>query len=438
MKGKVSVSDDGTVAAFVSTGSYIKAINLNPANTNERNISNYAEWDNVAISKDGNRLAAISTEIDTAIYVFDLESDPIRGVKYHLYNPTTSNTNTDAGGVLYADAIEFDNTGENLIYDAYNVLNSNTAEDIYYWDIGFINVWDNNLKNFGTGEINKLYGSLPEKVSIGNPVFSKNSPYIIAFDYFDSYNDVYAIMGANLLTGDLDIIADNTIIGYPCYSKEDNKVAYSTMSNSANVVAVKNLGTNKISGTGSPVLLVQDAKWPVFYSTGVRDLGLEPVSNFTVDYMEGKAPLKVQFFDLSTNDPTSWNWTFEGGTPSTSASQNPVITFSTPGTYAVSLTAANSTGNNTKAKDDYIIVSLGTGVDDTNPANVSFYPNPVTDILKISCETEFIVWIRNIQGALILQSENRNEIDLSGLDAGIYIIEIKTGEGTLTKKMVKL
>ena len=156
MKGKVSVSDDGTVAAFVSTGSFIKAINLDPANTNERDISTYAEWDNVAISKDGNRLAAISTEIDTAIYVFDLESDPIRGVKFHLYNPTTSHTNTDAGGVLYADAIEFDNTGENLIYDAYNVLNSSTTEDIYYWDIGFINVWDNKLKNFGTGEINKV------------------------------------------------------------------------------------------------------------------------------------------------------------------------------------------------------------------------------------------------------------------------------------------
>ncbi|HBE42339.1 MAG TPA: metalloprotease, partial [Bacteroidales bacterium] len=269
MKGKVSVSDDGTVAAFVSTGSYIKAINLNPANTNERDISTYAEWDNVAISKDGNRLAAISTEVDTAIYVFDLQSDPIRGVKYHLYNPTTSHTNTNAGGVLYADAIEFDNTGENLIYDAYNVLNSNTTKDINYWDIGFINVWNNNLKNFGTGEIKKLYGSLPENVSIGNPVFSKNSPYIIAFDYFDSYNDEYAILGANLLTGDLDIITGNTIIGYPCYSKEDNKVAYSTMYYSDNVVAVINLGADKISGTGSPALLVEDAKWPVFYSTGV-------------------------------------------------------------------------------------------------------------------------------------------------------------------------
>ena len=436
MKSKVSVTDNGSMAYFVSADSYIKRLNPNLANPVTQPVSDNADWDNVAVSKDGKRIAAISSYIDTAIYVFDLATG--NGAKFHLYNPTTSHTNTVAGGVLYADAIEFDITGENLIYDAFNVLNSNIVDSISYWDIGFINVWDNNLKDFGTGEINKLYGSLPENVSIGNPVFSKNSPYIIAFDYLDSYNNEYAILGANLLTGDLDIIAGNTIIGYPCYSREDNKVAYSTIYNSANVVAVINLNSNKIIGEGNATVLVNDAKWPVFYSTGVRKLGLEPVSNFTVDYMEGKAPMKVQFFDLSTNDPTSWNWTFEGGTPATSTSQNPVITFNTPGTYNVALTSANSTGNNTKTKVDYIIVSLGTGVDDTNPSDVTFYPNPVTDILKISCETDFVVKIRNIQGLQILQSENRNEIDLSCLDAGIYLIEIKTAEGTITRRLIKM
>lgn len=445
MKSKVSVTDDGSMAYFVATDSYIKSLNPNAASPVIEPISGSDDWDNVAVSKDGNRIAAISSYIDTAIYVFDLGTNT--GVKFHLYNPTTSHSNTDAGGVLYADAIEFDNTGENLIYDAYNVLNSTFFDDISYWDIGFINVWDNDRNDFGTGEITKLFGSLPEAVSVGNPVFSKNSPYIIALDYlyddnsdgsFDE-NDVYSILGVNLLTGDLDKIADNSIVGYPSFSKEDNRIAYSALTtDDENVVAVINLDANKISGSGNATVLVPDAKWPVFYSTGERELGLEPVSNFTVDYMEGNAPLKVQFFDLSSNDPTSWSWTFEGGTPATSTSRNPVITFNTPGTYKVTLTSANNTGNNTKSKDDYIIVSLGTGVDDTDPSNVSFYPNPVTDILKISCETEFIVKIRNIQGAQVLQSENQNEIDLSGLDAGVYIIEIKTGGGTLTKKIVKM
>ncbi|MCK7533329.1 MAG: hypothetical protein MZV63_21005 [Marinilabiliales bacterium] len=85
-----------------------------------------------------------------------------------------------------ADVIEFDITGQYLIYDSYNELTSTTGEDIGYWDIGIINVWDNNRGDWGDGTISKLYGSLPEDISIGNPVFSKNSPWIIAFDYIDA------------------------------------------------------------------------------------------------------------------------------------------------------------------------------------------------------------------------------------------------------------
>ena len=436
MKGKVSVTDAGSVAVFVSADGQIKAINTDPQNPNERTISSVAQWDNVAISKDGKRLAAISIYIDTAIYVFDLESNT--GVKFHLYNPTTSQTETNAGGVLYADAIEFDHTGEYLIYDSYNVLSSTTTDDIYYWDIGFINVWDNSLGDYGSGTISKLFSSLPENVSVGNPVFSKNSPYIIAFDYFDSYNDKYAILGANLLTNDLKTIADNSIIGYPSYSKDDNKIAYSALNNlSGNIVAVRSLNADKISGSGTPAEVVPDAKWPVFYATGFRYLGLKPVTNFTVDIKEGAAPLEVQFIDLSINDPTSWSWTFTGGTPSTSASQNPVVVYNNPGTYAVTLTATNISGNDTKLKDAYIIVTTGTGVDDPKGSDIGFYPNPVTDIVKISCETDFIVRISNIQGALLFRYENTNEFDLSRLDAGIYIIEIRTANNIVRKKLIK-
>ena len=437
MKGKVSVTDAGTVAVFVSTDSVIKAININPLSTNERFISSEPYWDNVAVSKDGKRLAAISSFIDTAIYVFDLESSPVRGVRFHLYNPTTSNSNTDAGGVYYADAIEFDNTGENLIYDTYNVLRSTTTDAITYWDIGFINVWDNSLKDFGSGTISKLFGSLPENVSVGNPVFSKNSPYIIAFDYFDDYNDEYAILGANLLTGDLGIIASNTTIGYPSYSKDDKKIAYSALNNNENIVAVTSLNDDKISYSGYPSILIPYAKWPVYYSTGIRPLGLKPESNFTVDYKGGNAPLEVQFFDLSTNDPTSWSWSFQGGTPSTSSGQNPVVTYNNAGTYSVSMTATNSFGNSTNLKNAYITVSPGTGLNDIKMTDIKFYPNPVTDILKISCETAFVVRISNIQGNLLLQYENLSEIDLSHLDTGIYFIEIKTANDTVRSKLIK-
>jgi PKD repeat protein len=69
----------------------------------------------------------------------------------------------------------------------------------------------------------------------------------------------------------------------------------------------------------------------------------------------------IQFSDLSWNGTaTSWNWSFPGGTPASSTSQSPTVNYSTPGTYAVTLTSGNSAGNDTETKTSYITVSSTT------------------------------------------------------------------------------
>lgn len=436
MKGSVSVSDDGSVAVFVATDDKIKVISTDPNDIQEFYLSDEAFFDNVAISKDGNRLAAISTEIDTAIYVYDFIS--AQWSKFSLYNPTTSHSGSDAGGVLFADAIEFDHTGEYLIYDAFNELNTSTGDDINYWDIGFIKVWNNVTNDFGDGTINKLYGSLPENVSIGNPTFSKNSPYIIAFDYLDSETNEYAIFGANLLTGDLDLITTNATIGYPTYSKNDDKIAFSALNMSdEEVVASISLATNKITGVGSSSIIVSDAKWPVFYAVGTRSLDLAPIANFTADLKTGETPFIVQFMDLSINNPNSWNWTFEGGTPSTSNQQNPSVTYNYAGIYQVSLTCTNDAGNNTITKTSYISVSTSTGVENLTEELISFYPNPTNGLLNIETKKDFELELYSTSGSLLIKTKNKNSIDLSNLNNGLYILTIKIDGNVLTNKIIK-
>lgn len=436
MKRSVSVSDDGSGAVFVANDDKIKVISTDPNHIQEFYLSDVAFFDNVVISKDGNRLAAISTEIDKAIYVYDFIS--AQWSKFSLYNPTTSHSGTDAGGVLFADAIEFDHTGEYVIYDAFNELNISSGDNINYWDIGFIKVWDNTTNAFGDGSIKKLYGSLPKNVSIGNPTFSKNSPYIIAFDYFDSETNGYAILGANLLTGDVDLITINSTIGYPSYSKNDDKIAFSSLNMSAEeVVSSISLATNKITGVGSASILVSDAKWPVFYAVGTRSLDLAPIANFTADVKEGKIPLKVQFMDLSINNPISWNWTFEGGTPSTSNQQNPSVTYNSAGIYQVSLTCTNDAGNNTITKTSYISVSISTGVDHLAEELISFYPNPTNGLLNIETNKDFELELFSTTGSLLINTKNKNCIDLSTLEKGLYILTIKIEDKVLTNKIIK-
>lgn len=81
-----------------------------------------------------------------------------------------------------------------------------------------------------------------------------------------------------------------------------------------------------------------------------------PVTNFSTSGggTAGCTPFEVSFTDMSTNEPTSWLWEFEGGEPSVSVLQNPVVTYNIPGQYSVSLTATNNAGAQTRLKVAYI------------------------------------------------------------------------------------
>jgi PKD repeat protein len=70
----------------------------------------------------------------------------------------------------------------------------------------------------------------------------------------------------------------------------------------------------------------------------------------------------VEFTDNTYNSPTAWNWTFQGGIPASSTSQNPTVTYSTPGIYPVSLTASNSVNALTEVKTQLIKVVSETGI----------------------------------------------------------------------------
>ena len=80
------------------------------------------------------------------------------------------------------------------------------------------------------------------------------------------------------------------------------------------------------------------------------------VAEFSATPTTGSAPLPVSFQDLSGGTPTSWQWTFGDG--GTSSAQNPSHTYTTPGTYDVTLTIDGPGGTATQTKAGYI--SVGT------------------------------------------------------------------------------
>jgi PKD repeat protein len=81
-----------------------------------------------------------------------------------------------------------------------------------------------------------------------------------------------------------------------------------------------------------------------------------PVADFQADATDVFTGAVVTFTDLSTNNPTTWDWDF--GDQGTSTMQNPTHTYTEAGVYTVSLTTTNEGGSNTATKTDYITVTV--------------------------------------------------------------------------------
>lgn len=173
-----------------------------------------------------------------------------------------------------------------------------------------------------------------------------------------------------------------------------------------------------------------------------------PVTAFGASAREVEEGGSITFSDTSTNDPTSWSWTFEGGTPETSTEQNPSVTYTTAGSYQVSLTTTNAGGSDTETKSEYITVAAILSIDKDQSNKILLYPNPIENKLsikigeKIKGNNEIRVSIYSLLGTLQLNEvykakNGQLEIDTNSIMPGINIVELNI-EGRIEQyKIVK-
>lgn len=79
-------------------------------------------------------------------------------------------------------------------------------------------------------------------------------------------------------------------------------------------------------------------------------------AGFVADQTEVCVNSIVNFSDMSLGDVVSWEWTFEGGSPETSTSQNPLVAYLNAGDFDVSLTVSDGSDTQTFTAQDYIHV----------------------------------------------------------------------------------
>lgn len=107
---------------------------------------------------------------------------------------------------------------------------------------------------------------------------------------------------------------------------------------------------------------------------------LNLIADFSASVNSGPAPLTVQFSDLSSGTPISWEWDFDNDGAVDATEQNPSYTYTDAGTFTVAMTVSDGIASHTEIKADYIVV---TGAQDSLASNWSFcHPTPTSNDIR--------------------------------------------------------
>ena len=264
-------------------------------------------------------IAGSCGDADTISIVVDAQDDASFNYSQTTFcttdpNPTPTITGTTGG------TFTIDNSG---------VINTSTGEV--------------NISGSGTGVFNVTYttnGTCPDTATVTININNCTLPQPIAN---------FTASQTNICEGDCinftDLSISATSAGVTAWSWTFNGGIPST-SNQQNPtnVCFATAGTYTISLTVTDANGSDDTTMTAYITVNNCST---PTASFTVSDDEICAGECVDFTDMSTG-ATSWQWTFNGGIPSTSTDQNPTnICFGTDSTYTIELIASNANGSDT-------------------------------------------------------------------------------------------
>jgi PKD repeat protein len=150
--------------------------------------------------------------------------------------------------------------------------------------------------------------------------------------------------------------------GATCGNSIDNVQNYMEYSYCSNMFT--NGQKNRMRASITSAVAQRSSLWTTtnLNNTGTNGTDILCAADFTTErnvICEGES---VDFTDISFHGPSSWTWTFTGGSPASSSVQNPSgISYAVAGAYSVALVAGNGTGTVNTTKTNYVTVLPNTG-----------------------------------------------------------------------------
>ncbi len=303
----ITITDDGSVLLFIDADNNLRGID----ELGEQIVSDAGIWKSIAVSPDGSKVAATTLEPDAKIYIIDL-AKPDDSKTISLYTPTTGAA-IKANNVVYADALDFNSTGDFLLYDALNRVTQVDGDPIEYFDA--------NLLDIKKEIITPFLPTRPDGIHIANPSFAQTSDMNIAFDLLDETANLWKVITADLFTGDFKVVdSSDASPGYPRYSTRDNAIVYQRFENNALGLRQMPLSADHYTAAGPSIAYVNQAGQPVWFAVGKRPAGLrlpgqmssrpyamhtDPGSGLLLDLPEA-SEVAVALYDLSGRLQKAW------------------------------------------------------------------------------------------------------------------------------------
>lgn len=305
-----SVTDDGSACLFVASDNTFRACLLTSQSIQETVLEATPIWRSVAISPDGKRIAATTIAYEPTIYVYDADSQTSRA--FRLYTPNYSG-DTSGSQLAFADAMQWNLDGQTLLFDALNLTVTATGDTLAYWDILQLRAWEKAANTFGAGLIERVLPVQPIGIHIGNPVYAKNSPSVIAYDLYDATSDRYAVMAADLFRQNIGQLALNSQIGFPSYRGDDGRLAFTTVVGNASGIGTVALDQTKIHPASAPQPLIANAIVPVYFRVGQRPTSTASDDRHSMQLQIIPQPVSGDAFTITLSGdsaPSSgWSWT---------------------------------------------------------------------------------------------------------------------------------
>jgi PKD repeat protein len=140
-----------------------------------------------------------------------------------------------------------------------------------------------------------------------------------------------------------------------------NPTVLTTVNNTSNLSYTHNITNNssyyyylKITQSDGDIVWTS----PIWYKRNDAVTSTPPVAAFSASSQTVCVGSPVTFTDNTANAPMNWNWTLSGALPGTSINQNVIASYTTAGTYTVSLNTSNTYGTSNTVSHTITVLPL--------------------------------------------------------------------------------